>query len=163
MIVQHTVNSRGAEYTYFFCRNRQNGTCQAPHINVALIEDVVETHYATIRFSAHFIAEVRAHIAQVIDEQEAAERLLHEQLTTELRALDTREENLIELAADATIRQPKIKAKLREITGQRRRLTVFVYLHAAGFALWMLLVEPSPWPTLTFTTIRRSTRTEFVD
>ncbi|NEA30591.1 DUF1003 domain-containing protein [Streptomyces sp. SID13031] len=25
----------------------------------------------------------------------------------------------------------------------------FVYLHAAGFALWMLVVEPSPWPTLT--------------
>ena len=25
----------------------------------------------------------------------------------------------------------------------------FVYLHAAGFALWMLLVESNPWPTLT--------------
>jgi uncharacterized membrane protein len=25
----------------------------------------------------------------------------------------------------------------------------FVYLHAVGFALWMLLVEKSPWPTLT--------------
>lgn len=123
MIVQHTVNSRGAEYTYFFCRNRQNGTCQAPHINVALIEDAVEAHYATIRFSVQFIADVRAHIAQVLDEQEAAERLLQQQLTTELRALDTREENLIELAADATLPQPKIKAKLREIAGQRRRLT----------------------------------------
>ncbi|MCW2831399.1 MAG: hypothetical protein JWP31_2091 [Aeromicrobium sp.] len=25
----------------------------------------------------------------------------------------------------------------------------FVYLHAAAFALWMLLAESSPWPTLT--------------
>lgn len=25
----------------------------------------------------------------------------------------------------------------------------FVYLHAAGFALWMLFIEASPWPTLT--------------
>jgi uncharacterized membrane protein len=25
----------------------------------------------------------------------------------------------------------------------------FVYLHAVGFALWMLFVESSPWPTLT--------------
>ena len=40
-----------------------------------------------------------------------------------MRALDTREENLIELAADATIPQPKIKTKLREIASQRRRLT----------------------------------------
>jgi len=26
---------------------------------------------------------------------------------------------------------------------------IFVYLHVAIFALWMLLVEKSPWPTLT--------------
>ena len=25
----------------------------------------------------------------------------------------------------------------------------FVYLHIVGFAIWMLLVEKSPWPTLT--------------
>ncbi|HEX9336896.1 MAG TPA: DUF1003 domain-containing protein [Pseudonocardiaceae bacterium] len=25
----------------------------------------------------------------------------------------------------------------------------FVYLHAVGFAAWMLFVESSPWPTLT--------------
>ena len=25
----------------------------------------------------------------------------------------------------------------------------FVYVHVAGFAVWMLLVEGSPWPTLT--------------
>ena len=25
----------------------------------------------------------------------------------------------------------------------------FVYLHAVGFAAWMLFVEPNPWPTLT--------------
>jgi uncharacterized membrane protein len=25
----------------------------------------------------------------------------------------------------------------------------FVYVHATGFTLWMLLVEGSPWPTLT--------------
>ncbi|WP_433657987.1 recombinase family protein [Nocardia sp. CA-128927] len=123
MIVQHTTNSRGAEYTYFFCRNKQNGSCQAPHINVTLIEDAVETHYASIRFSARFIADIRAHIARVIDEQETAERLLHDQLTTELQALDIREENLIDLAADATIPQPKIKTKLRELAHQRNRLT----------------------------------------
>jgi uncharacterized membrane protein len=25
----------------------------------------------------------------------------------------------------------------------------FVYLHAVGFAVWMLVLERSPWPTLT--------------
>ncbi|GHF79857.1 hypothetical protein GCM10017566_62590 [Amycolatopsis bartoniae] len=123
LIVQHTVNSRGSEYTYFFCRNKQNGSCEAPHINVALIEDAVENHYATIRFSAQFVATVRAEVARAIDEQEASERLLHKQPTTELKSLDTREENLIELAADSTIGQEKIRTKLREIARQRRRLT----------------------------------------
>lgn len=26
---------------------------------------------------------------------------------------------------------------------------LFVYLHAAGFAVWMVMAESSPWPTLT--------------
>lgn len=26
---------------------------------------------------------------------------------------------------------------------------IFVYLHAAGFAVWMVMAESSPWPTLT--------------
>jgi len=34
MILQHTVNSRGSEYTYFFCRNKQDGTCPTPHVNL---------------------------------------------------------------------------------------------------------------------------------
>ncbi|MBV8690885.1 MAG: DUF1003 domain-containing protein [Actinobacteria bacterium] len=25
----------------------------------------------------------------------------------------------------------------------------FVYIHAVGFALWMIFVEPDPWPKLT--------------
>ncbi|OBA44386.1 resolvase, partial [Nocardia sp. 852002-20019_SCH5090214] len=123
MIIQHTLNRRGTEYTYFFCRNRQDGTCDAPYINVALVEDAVEAHYATVRFSAEFIAEVRAHVTTVINERDAAERLLHKQLTTELQALDTREDNLIELAADATAPQLKIKTKLQEIARDRQRLT----------------------------------------
>jgi hypothetical protein len=74
----------------------------------------VRAHYATVRFSLKFILEVRTHIAGVVEEQDAAERLPHKQLTGELEALDTREDNLIEPAAAATIQQPKIKAGLRE-------------------------------------------------
>jgi len=123
MILQNVVNSKGDTYTYFFCRNKQDGSCDAPRINVLLIEDAIEAHYARLRFSASFIADVRAHIAEAIGEEEAAARLLHQQLTHELRALDTREDNLIDLAADNTIPQAKIKTKLPEIESQRRRLT----------------------------------------
>ncbi len=66
MIIQHTVNSRGNEYTYFFCRNKQDGTCHTLHVNVLRIEDAVEDHYATIRFSPGFVADVRSHVANAL-------------------------------------------------------------------------------------------------
>ncbi|GAB2960534.1 hypothetical protein LWP59_05540 [Amycolatopsis acidiphila] len=59
----------------------------------------------------------------MIAEDKTATRLLHRQLTSELQALDAREENLIDLAADGTLPQAKIKAKLREIEHQRQRLS----------------------------------------
>lgn len=48
MIIQHTVTRRGDQYTYFFCRNRQQGTCSAAYVNVAVAERAVERYYATI-------------------------------------------------------------------------------------------------------------------
>jgi site-specific DNA recombinase len=59
MILQHVVNSKGTRYAYFFCRNKQSGACDAPHINVLLIEDAVEAHYATIRFSPKLVISAR--------------------------------------------------------------------------------------------------------
>lgn len=125
MVIQHTV-SKGYEYTYFFCPNNRTA-CPTSHINVLHVEDAIETHYATLRFSREFVAEVRAQVAEALADEEAATRLLHHQLTTELKALDVREDNLIDLAAktDDTIPQAKAKiaAKLRDIETQRQRLT----------------------------------------
>jgi uncharacterized membrane protein len=41
--------------------------------------------------------------------------------------------------------QLRIADKITAFAGSMR----FVYLHAVGFAVWMLVVEKSPWPTLT--------------
>lgn len=48
MIIQHTVTRRRDEYTYFFCRNRQQGNCPAPYVNVAIAEHAVERYYTTV-------------------------------------------------------------------------------------------------------------------
>ncbi|MGP4019140.1 hypothetical protein [Saccharopolyspora sp. 5N708] len=48
MIIQHTVTRRSDAYTYFFCRNRQQGTCSASYINVAVAERAVERYYTTV-------------------------------------------------------------------------------------------------------------------
>jgi uncharacterized membrane protein len=47
-----------------------------------------------------------------------------------------------ERAADVQLR---IADKITAYAGSMR----FVYLHAVGFAVWMLVFEKSPWPTLT--------------
>ena len=122
MIIQQTTNSKGAEYTYFFCRGRQKGACQAPYVNVALIEDAVERHYAAIRFSQSFIADMRDQVDAVIGDQEKSARLLRKQITAQLKELDTKEENLIDLAADSTLPRTKVKKRLRDIAIERRKL-----------------------------------------
>lgn len=123
MIIQRTVNRHGTEYLYFFCRNKRDGTCQAPHVHIDLVEDAVERHYASIRFTPAFIDDVRSQVDTVIREQEKSARLLHKQLSGQLAELDTQEENLIDLAADGTLPQTKVKAKLRDIERQRKHLT----------------------------------------
>jgi site-specific DNA recombinase len=118
----HEIVRNGVPYTYFFSRRRRPGnSCTSPHINVVHVEQAVNDHYATIRFSRGFIDEVRSHVDGAIAEQEQAERLLHKHLTSELQALDAQENNLIDLAAGG-VAQTKIKAKPREIGRQRRHL-----------------------------------------
>jgi uncharacterized membrane protein len=51
-------------------------------------------------------------------------------------------EHEIKRAQDAQLR---IADAITAFAGSMR----FVYLHIVGFALWMLLAEQSPWPTLT--------------
>lgn len=123
LIVQHVVNRRGYEYTYFFCINKQGRGCATPHVNVIRVEDAVEDHYATIRFTPEFIADVRAQIANTIADDESATRLLKKHLSTQLLSLDAQEANLIDLAADASIPQAKIKQRLRAIEQERRHLS----------------------------------------
>jgi site-specific DNA recombinase len=125
MIIQRTVNSRGYEYMYFFCRGKQSGNCSAPHVNILHVEEAVEAHYATVRFGQEFIADVRTHVAATLQDEQATTQLLHRQLTAELHSLDVKEENLIDLAAggDETMPQDKIKQKLRDIGHDRQRLT----------------------------------------
>lgn len=123
MILQHATNRRGNVYRYFFCTGRYDHSCELRYIPIAQAEEAVERHYATVRFTPEFIAAVRADLAAMLDEQQTTTKLLHAQLTKQLRELDTNESNLIDLAADGGLPQEKIKAKLQEITRRRERLT----------------------------------------
>ncbi|MER5528546.1 DUF1003 domain-containing protein [Streptomyces sp. NPDC002677] len=49
------------------------------------------------------------------------------------------------LARQASDLQVRIADAITKFAGSM----LFVYIHAVGFAAWMLLAEDSPWPTLT--------------
>lgn len=69
MIIQHTVTRRGDEYTYFFCRNRQQGNCPAPYVNVAVAEHAVERYYTAVSQQQIADAVARLTTGHIADEE----------------------------------------------------------------------------------------------
>jgi uncharacterized membrane protein len=53
------------------------------------------------------------------------------------------------VAAHRSKRASNVQLRIADEITKFAGSMVFVYLHAAGFLLWMLFVESNPWPTLT--------------
>lgn len=123
LVIQKTINRHGTTYFYFFCRGRQNEACTTKFVPLSQVEEAVEEHYATLRLTPSFVAKLRTHMDDQVREEKAAEQSLKEQLTKELRDLSTQEENLLDLAADGTLPQARIKARLRGFAARRQKLS----------------------------------------
>ncbi|GAB2597108.1 recombinase family protein [Kribbella endophytica] len=91
LVIQHTTNSRGSKYEYFFCVNKRTSECTTPHVNTMQVEDAVERVYGAVRFSRQFIEQTRAHVAAALSNHQRSARLLKQQLQAELKALDAKE------------------------------------------------------------------------
>ena len=50
---------------------------------------------------------------------------------------------------DLTRHTENVQLRIADVITKFAGSMQFVYIHVVAFALWMLLVEPSPWPTLT--------------
>ncbi|WP_433207524.1 recombinase family protein [Nocardia sp. CA-107356] len=125
MIIQRTPGRHGGDYWYFFCiGNQKNAGCHSPHYNADRIEDTVAAYYKTITFSPDFITTMETALDEMLAEGEAAQRLYRKQLQGQLKDLDTKETNLIELAADGALPQAKIRTRLTEIGREREKLQV---------------------------------------
>jgi site-specific DNA recombinase len=122
LILQRAIGRQGNEYYYFFCRGVQDHICDAPYSNIDRVEAAIEEHYKSLRFTPEFIATVRAGMESALADTEAAQRLLRKQLEDQLISLDTKEENLLDFAADGTLPQGKIRARLADIGRQREKL-----------------------------------------
>ncbi|WP_159622032.1 zinc ribbon domain-containing protein [Ruania rhizosphaerae] len=110
MILMRTTGRHGnADYGYFFCRGVQDRVCDAPYSSIERVEDAVAEHYKTIRLSPAFVAAVRSHIESALNDQVAAQQLLRKNLEDQLTQLTTKEDNLLDLAADGSLPQDRIR------------------------------------------------------
>ncbi len=124
MILMRTTGRHGnGDYGYFFCRGAQDHICDAPYSSIDRVEDAVAEHYKTIRLSPAFVAAVRSHIEAALNDQVAAQQLLRKNLEDQLAQLATKEDNLLDLAADNSLPQERIRQRLREIARDRQRAT----------------------------------------
>jgi len=117
-IVRRTVGN-GGEYFYFLCRGRQDGLCDMPHLNVHAVEQAVRDHYATVCFSEAFTTAVRVRLDEALSHDLGSTQAVRKRLEARLAALDTKESNLLDLAADGEIPKEKIREKLIAIRDER--------------------------------------------
>lgn len=103
MIIQRATGRHGGEYRYYFCRGVQSHVCDAPYSNLDLVEAAVEEHYRTIRFHPEFITALRNTMRQTLADSASGTRLLRSDLTKQLKSLDVKEDNLLDLAAAGTL------------------------------------------------------------
>ena len=69
-------------------------------------------------------------------------------MTAQMPNIPTQHPVVIRLNAERTAEfELRLADRITSFAGSMK----FVYLHALAFALWMLVVEESPWPTLTLT------------
>ena len=109
----------GGEYFYFFCRGRQEGLCDAPYLNVHTVEQAVLDHYATVDFSEEFREAVRARLDQALETDLGSSQAIRARLAARLAALDVKEDNLLDLAADGDLPKERIREKLIAIRDER--------------------------------------------
>lgn len=119
LIQQRTVGKGGGEYWYFFCRGSQDGTCDAPFANVDNIEAAVEEHYKEVELSPEFIQIVRDNLERAMRDEANAEHLRRTQLEDRLVSLRAKEDNLLDLAADASLPNERIRQRLRDLGRER--------------------------------------------
>lgn len=122
MIIQRAIGRHGGEYRYFFCRGVQTHVCDAPYSNVDLVEAAVEEHYKTLRFTPEFIAALRSSMRQTLADSASATRVLHLDLKKQLKQLDVKEDNLLDMAASGDLAKDKIQQRLRDIDQRRREI-----------------------------------------
>lgn len=122
LVYSESTGRNGTRYPYFICRRSKEGLCDLPALPVEAVEDAVAEHYRALQLPSDFAAETRALLEEVLADEQSATREMHANLNRQLKELDKQESRLVDLLADGSMPQAKIRMKLIEIKSQRSRL-----------------------------------------
>ncbi|MGW5106256.1 hypothetical protein [Nocardia sp. NPDC004123] len=87
-----------------------------------MVEEAVAEHYRTLQLSTSFATETRRLLEEVVADDHTTVRDRHASLNRQLKQLDAKENRLIDLLADGSMPQAKVRMKLIDIKTQRKRL-----------------------------------------
>jgi site-specific DNA recombinase len=122
LIYTEARSRNGTLHGYYKCRGRQEGFCDLPHLPVWQLEESIERSYQHLWLSADFLDDLGAKIEATLTDEQRITRELAVNLRAELARLDTREERLLDLAADASLPTGRLKARLRDLALERERI-----------------------------------------
>ncbi|WP_138443007.1 recombinase family protein [Sinomonas susongensis] len=122
MIYMRTKGHAGSIHEYYFCRLRQEGLCDLPHIPTYVIEDKIIEAYDWLQLAPEFEADVRERLTRTLDGEQQDFRILTAALSNRLREVDAKETRLIDLASDGALPAIKIRQKLYELRVQKDRI-----------------------------------------
>ena len=118
-IVQRAMGN-GGEYFYFFCRGRQDHSCDQPYIPTEVMEEAITRHYrADVQLPQSFLDELRAMIDEAAAEDFQLTAGLRDHLGNRLDALDRKESYYLDLAAEEGWPKDKLRTKLTDLRVER--------------------------------------------
>ncbi len=115
--------------------------CDLPHLPADRVEDAIVEHYGTLRIPEGFQTTARELLGQVMTDEQASVRQMHSSMTKQLKDLDAKEERLLDLAADGTLPQTKIKDRLRKIHADRAAVEAGLTATNAELAVGVEILE----------------------
>ncbi len=122
LIITPGKSKTGVTYFYYICRGRQDRSCDLPYLPVADVEDAIERHYVNVRLSEDFRAEVQSRLDEALSSTTDSTRRLHAQYQRQLKELNKREDDLLDLVGDPDWPKDKLTAKMRAVREERARI-----------------------------------------
>jgi site-specific DNA recombinase len=122
LILMPGTSKNGIQYFYFICRGRQDHICNLPYLPVAVVENAVERHYATIAIPTETRTRITHSIDNVIADNNSVNDERRSHIKKQLAELNRREDQYLDLVGDPDWSKEKLTERIRKLRDEQNRL-----------------------------------------